>query len=209
MQPKVYQHCPVPHRARLLADSPETLRPAVWARGTHDAGWMRRVILLVLGCTVLLSVGSPTAAATAQLSSPRVSAPHWRWPTDLPRVIVRPYIAPATPYAAGHRGIDVEASSTVVFAPADGIVHFSGLVVDRSVLSISHVGGLLSSYEPVDSPLVAGDIVHRGDVIGQLQPGHCSTPCLHFGVRLDGEYVSPLNYLGGIPRSVLLPTAAG
>ncbi|WP_443208538.1 hypothetical protein [Salinibacterium sp. PAMC 21357] len=39
-----------------------------------------------------------------------------------------------------------------------------------------------------------------------MQAGHCTRPCLHFGVRVEGEYVSPLNYLSGIPRAVLLPT---
>jgi hypothetical protein len=28
---------------------------------------------------------------------------------------------------------------------------------------------------------------------------------VHFGVRIDGEYVSPFLFLGGIPRAVLLP----
>src|SRR5690606_31996405 len=121
--------------------------------------------------------------------------------------IVRPFVAPATPYASGHRGIDIRGTAgAAVVAPADGVVHFSGFVVDRPVLSIRHPGGLISSYEPVTSELVAGTVVHRGDTIGALQSGHGGAPCLHFGVRLHGDYVSPLLYLGGIPRSVLLPT---
>jgi murein DD-endopeptidase MepM/ murein hydrolase activator NlpD len=121
-------------------------------------------------------------------------------------MLVRPYIAPATPYGAGHRGIDVASTGGGVYSPAAGVVHFAGVVVDRPVLSIRHGGGLLSSFEPVTTELVAGDSVQRGDRVGTLQAGHCSTPCLHFGVRLDGDYVSPLNYLGGIPHSVQLPT---
>jgi hypothetical protein len=35
--------------------------------------------------------------------------------------------------------------------------------------------------------------------------GHCEGSCIHFGVRLHGEYVSPLLYLAGVPRAVLLP----
>jgi len=95
-----------------------------------------------------------------------------------------------------------------VYAPATGVVHFAGVVVDRPVLSIRHGDGLLSSFEPVTTELVAGDHVQRGDQVGTLEPGHCSTPCLHFGVRRNGDYVSPFNYLGGIPHSVLLPTRA-
>lgn len=93
-----------------------------------------------------------------------------------------------------------------MLAPADGVVRFAGWVVDRSVLSIDHGGGWVSSYEPVSTPLQPGDRVRRGDVIGTLQPGHCTGgSCLHFGVRLRGEYVSPLLLIGGQPRAVLLP----
>ena len=84
-------------------------------------------------------------------------------------------------------------------------MHFAGVVVDRPVLSISHEGGYLSSYEPVATTLRKGDPVARGDPIGTVERGHCSTPCLHFGVRLGGEYVSPLLLIGEVPRAVLLP----
>jgi murein DD-endopeptidase MepM/ murein hydrolase activator NlpD len=120
---------------------------------------------------------------------------------------VKPFIAPETRYAAGHRGIDIAAPvGSPVLAPSDGVVSFAGFVVDRPVLSVRHPGGLVSSYEPVATALVEGASIHRGEVIGVVVAGHCAAACLHFGVRLDGEYVSPLNYLGGIPRSVLLPT---
>lgn len=147
-----------------------------------------------------------TASADAVIAIGSGSAT-WSWPLDPPHPIARPFIAPATPYSSGHRGIDIHgAVGAAVHAPADGVVHFSGFVVDRPVISIRHAGGLVSSFEPVISELVAGMVVHRGDTIGALQSGHCGAPCLHFGVRRHGEYVSPLGYLGGIPRSVLLPT---
>lgn len=157
---------------------------------------MRRSLALLLVTLAVLPGARPVAAGD------------WAWPVSAPHPIVRPFVAPETRYSAGHRGIDVATEDPRVFAPAAGIVHFSGVVVDRPVLSIRHPGGLISSFEPVDSPLVAGTAVGRGDVVGTLLPGHCSVLCLHFGVRLDGEYVSPLLYLGGIPRSVLLPTPA-
>ena len=135
-----------------------------------------------------------------------VLAPPWGWPVDPPHVIVRPYLAPETPYSAGHRGIDIAAPGGTVYAPADGIVHFAGVVVDRPVLSIEHPGGVLTSYEPVVTPLVAGAPVERGQVIGTVLPGHCASPCLHFGVRVGGQYASPLAWLGGVEPAVLLPT---
>ncbi len=155
---------------------------------------------LVLPLVVLV------ALVPASASSAFPGDPVWNWPTDGQRIMLRPFIAPATPYAAGHRGIDV-ASTGVAISPDDGIVHFAGFVVDRPVLSIMHAGGLLSSFEPVSSELREGDRVHRGQIIGVVEPGHCAQLCLHFGVRLHGEYLSPLNFLGGIPRSVLLPNS--
>ena len=159
---------------------------------------------------------SVAAAASPAKLQPAVSAAGaasairsalWEWPVDGTRVLLRPYIAPPTPYGPGHRGIDIALSAGgTVYAPADGIVHFSGIVVDRPVLSIRHADGLISSFEPVSSKLVAGDHVRSGDQIGEAEAGHCTVACVHFGVRLYGDYVSPLNYLGGIPHSVLLPT---
>jgi murein DD-endopeptidase MepM/ murein hydrolase activator NlpD len=135
-------------------------------------------------------------------------APAWGWPSTAPHQVLRPFIAPATPYGSGHRGVDL-AAGTALVAPADGIVSFAGVVVDRGVLSITHGGGIVSSYEPVTTELVAGDVVHRGDVIATVEAGHCSVLCVHVGVRVDGAYVNPLLYLGDVPHSVLLPTRAG
>ncbi|MCU1413139.1 MAG: peptidase [Microbacteriaceae bacterium] len=157
-------------------------------------------ILFVL--VLLLPWAAPVDAAAGATSSPV-----WSWPVGPDHTIVRGFVAPLSDYGAGHRGIDIAApEGATVTAPDDGVVFFSGVVVDRPVLSIQHADGLVSSYEPVESPLVAGDVIHRGDAIGTVLAGHCDQPCLHFGVRLHGDYVSPLTYLGGIVRPVLLPT---
>ncbi len=148
------------------------------------------------------------ASASAIASRAAGAASEWGWPIAPPRRVVQTFVAPESEYGAGHRGIDVAATAgTVVLAPADGVVHFSGIVVDRPVLSIEHGGDLISSFEPVFSDLTPGTVVRRGQPVGLVAAGgHCSSVCLHFGVRLHGQYVSPLNYLGGIPPPVLLPT---
>lgn len=200
---------------------------AVRARVTVGAGILNRVLLPLpprparLACLVLLALAavavSPAPALAARQSANEQSAtgaaPRWAWPIAGPKTILRPFIAPDSAYSAGHRGIDLAAEvGTIVFAPADGVIHFSGTVVDRPVLSIEHPGSLLSSFEPVTSTLSAGATVHRGDPVGTIaansgaNAGHCSSSCLHFGARLHGRYLSPLNYLGGIPLPVLLPT---
>jgi len=161
----------------------------------------RLPVRLARAVAVTLSLAIATAGPAASNA-----AGNWAWPVEPPYRILRPFIAPETPYSAGHRGIDVAAQSARVLAPSAGVVHFAGVVVDRPVLSIRHPGGLISSYEPVIALVSEGQSVARGDVIGEAILGHCSVPCIHFGVRRDGKYISPLNYLGGIPRSILLPT---
>ncbi|MDP9027834.1 MAG: peptidoglycan DD-metalloendopeptidase family protein [Actinomycetota bacterium] len=186
---------------------------------TSDANltlmWPRmlsRAILVALLVALPLG-GTLTAGATrGPVARGHANVPHaihgsWSWPVVGPHPIARPYLAPPTPYAAGHRGIDIRAEAgTSVIAPDDGVVHFVGVVVDRPVVSIAHDRGVLSSFEPVSSALSAGDPVTRGEVIGTLLPGHCTSPCLHLGARIDGAYVNPLLFLGGVPWSVLLPS---
>ncbi len=148
---------------------------------------------------LLVGISPSSSAAPARIAS-------WSWPLAPPHSLARPYLAPPTPYGSGHRGIDIRgADGSPVLAPADGVVHFAGFVVDRPVLSIEHPGGVLSSYEPVTTTLTAGDAVRRRQVVGTLLTGHCAAACLHFGVRIDGEYLNPLLFLGGVPHSVLYP----
>ena len=90
------------------------------------------------------------------------------------------------------------------------MVSFSGVVVDREVLSIDHGGGYVSSFEPVESELEVGDSVTEGQTVAELSTyddgsHHCDSPCLHWGVRLFGEYINPLLLIGELEPSVLLP----
>lgn len=156
------------------------------------------LLLTLLAGLTLAAVSTPAAA---------VRLGQWQWPVEAPRVVLREFLAPPTRYSAGHRGIDLEADAgRAVFAPADGVVSFSGTVVDRPVLSLRHDGDLLSSYEPLASSLAKGEAVARGQLLGVVaEGGHCDGRCVHLGVRLRGEYVSPMLLLGGVPRAVLLP----
>ncbi len=89
---------------------------------------------------------------------------------------------------------------------------YVGTVVDRPVITIDHGNGLRSSFEPVASSLAAGSAVAEGDVLGQVQAGHCgpAPPCLHWGVRRGEDYVNPLAFVMDQRPSVLLqPIDAG
>lgn len=176
---------------------------------------IRRVVFVAL---VTLVFCAPVGAGTADASSlPSVSTPGprdavpsssetWVWPLSSFR-LVQPYVAPAHEYGPGHRGIDLEAGDApVARAPATGVVAFSGSVAGRSLVTIDHGDGLVTTLEPVVSELQPGVAVGRGEPIGAIDVGgHAEPGTVHFGVRLDGEYINPMLLLGGVPRAVLLP----
>lgn len=162
-------------------------------------------ILLALALT--LGASGTTAVSAAARSD---EEPRWPWPVDGAREVVEPFRAPAHAFGAGHRGIDLAAPpGAVVRAPADGLVAFRGVVVDRPLLTIAHAGGLVTTFEPLQSTLQPGDAVSAGDEIGLVATGgHAAAGALHLGVRLDGEYINPMLLFGKVPRAVLLPCCA-
>jgi murein DD-endopeptidase MepM/ murein hydrolase activator NlpD len=154
----------------------------------------------VLAALLLL----PAAAAPAE-TAPR---PSWDWPLSPRPAVLRAFDPPDRPWMSGHRGVDLEAADDdgPVTSPESGTVSFVGVVVDRPVITIDHGGGLRSSFEPVDSPLAAGTLVAKGEVIGTLQPGHCGAlACVHWGVRRGDAYVNPLEFVTDLRPSILLP----
>ncbi|WP_107054271.1 M23 family metallopeptidase [Streptomyces sclerotialus] len=133
------------------------------------------------------------------------------WPvshaTGARPVVIRPWVPPPTPWAAGHRGVDLASrAGATVRAAAPGRVSFAGNVAGRGVLSIALSGTgrppLRTTYEPVRPTVRKGDRVRAGQPVAVLQPGpyHCDTPCLHWGLRRGRTYLDPLSLL---PPSLL------
>lgn len=169
---------------------------------------MRFITSLALLPALALWVAGPAvapAATTLRAEAPVVRDGVWEWPATGPHQVIRPFIAPPVRWAAGHRGVDLAAGDELL-APADGVVSYAGRVVDRGVLTIDHGDGVVSSYEPVTALVTRGDAVSAGEIVATVDPGHCTVACVHMGVRVDGAYVNPLRWLGGVPRAVLLPT---
>ena len=184
---------PFPRPRLLRPPRIPTVRSGTVRSGTVPAGALVLALVLVLG---------------AALPSPGSAARGWAWPLSPRPAVVGEWVPPAQRWAQGHRGVDLDAApAATVRAPAAGTVSFVGFVVDRPVLTLDHGGGVRSSFEPVESALVAGDRVRRGQVVGVLRGrDHCGPrTCLHWGVRRDGEYVNPLQFVGALEPSVLLP----
>lgn len=178
------------------------MTPDSRARGT------RRPAAVLASAALLCTLGmAGTSSASASAPSVVVEAADWAWPVRPPLRVIAPFLAPPTPYSAGHRGIDIQSTAGAeVRAPARGVVTFAGPVAGRGVVAIDHGSGIVSAIEPVAAGVAAGATVDQGDLLGRVAGGgHCDGTCVHFGVRLHGEYVSPLLFLGGVPRAVLLP----
>ena len=129
----------------------------------------------------------------------RAVAPRFRWPVDGTPRIVRRFDPPPEPWLAGHRGVDLAAApGATVRAASDGRVLFAGPVGGRGVVSVTHTGGLRTTYEPVTPAVAAGDLVSAGDILGTLDVGHggCPAACLHWGLRRGDVYLDPLLLLG-------------
>lgn len=149
---------------------------------------------------VVLSLAVTTAGPGSAI------ADAWAWPLSPLPAVQRRFDGPPAPWAPGHRGVDLQASPRQpVLAPAAGTVVFSGIVVDRGVITIDHGNGLRSSFEPVMNSLPLGSVVSKSQQIAVLGNGtHCPSACLHWGVRRDSLYVDPLGFLSR-RFAVLLP----
>ena len=182
--------------------------PPTQDRAVHR---LRRGVLSAVVALAILLSGSGAAAveATDFTDSPRrmdLAELGWVWPATGFR-LARAYVAPAHEYGPGHRGVDLDLlGGSEVRAPADGMVAFAGGVAGRGILTIDQGGGLVTTLEPLDRDLLPGAPVVKGAHIATLAlGGHTSPGALHFGVRLNGEYINPMLLLGGVPRAVLLP----
>jgi murein DD-endopeptidase MepM/ murein hydrolase activator NlpD len=162
-----------------------------------DALVRRTVSLLVV---VFASIVQPGAAAADGT---------WTWPVTGP--VIRGFDPPASPFGAGHRGIDIAApAGTPVLAPAAGVVTFAGRVAGQLFVSIDHGAGLVSTSSWLSSVSVAkDDVVAQGQAVGASGIGHPSEPVahLHLGIRLGGAYVDPLDYLSPLGVAGLIRLA--
>lgn len=109
--------------------------------------------------------------------------------------IIRHFEPPPTPFAAGHRGIDMAVpAGTAVVAANDGVVTFAGPVAGELFVTIAHADGIRTTYSFLSSVSVKKDAsVVRGQIIGSSGPGHAGStqPHLHFGARVGDAYIDP------------------
>lgn len=164
------------------------------------------VAWLVLGFLLFVTAPAPFPApapgapvltpAATDVSVPAIGR---GWPVGVRPAVLRGWEPPATVYGRGHRGVDLAApAGAPVRAVAAGRVSFAGRVAGKGVVSVELTGtDLRTTFEPVTATVAKGDEVEAGEVVGTVNAtgSHCTTTCVHWGLRRGEAYLDPLSLL--------------
>ena len=86
-----------------------------------------------------------------------------------------------------------------VYAAGAGTVRFAGSVALTPTVSIRHPGGIITTYQPVEPAVVAGQAVSAGQLIGVLTEPVTGWPGLSWGARFGEVYINPVHLLDRPP----------
>lgn len=159
----------------------------------------RHLVPLLLALLLLVACPLPGSAAD--------EVPVGTWPLRPQPTVVHRFAPPPTPYAAGHRGVDLAAAAgQPVRTALPGTVTFAGSIAGRGVVVVDH-GATRTTYEPVDASVRTGTQVGAGEPVGRVRPGpasHCfPATCLHWGWIAGETYLDPLLLVGAGPVRLL------
>ena len=126
----------------------------------------------------------------------------FKWPAPSYTRITSPFGWRIHPVYGGnrfHNGVDMAApGGSPILAAYDGEVTAAGYSNSMgNYIYLNHGSGLVTIYMHASKLYVSkGQTVSKGDKIAAVgTTGRSTGNHLHFGVRLNGEYVSPWNYL--------------
>jgi murein DD-endopeptidase MepM/ murein hydrolase activator NlpD len=107
--------------------------------------------------------------------------------------IIQHFVAPSCERCAGHRGVTIATrSGQQVVAVLPGTISYVGEVAGLTyVVQVVRPGVKVTyGWLTPDPQLLEGEVVARGDVVG------VAGERTYLGVRVGGQYVEPLRYLG-------------
>lgn len=124
------------------------------------------------------------------------------WPCPASSRITSKFGARSSPTegaSSNHKGIDIGAptGSNILAAAAGEVVVSTYSYSAGNYVMINHGGGVYTVYMHASKLLCkVGDSVKQGAVIAKVgSTGYSTGPHLHFGVRLNGTYVNPSQYV--------------
>lgn len=154
---------------------------------------MSRTRSAVLAAPVVIACAALVALVPDATGRPAEAATTWVRP--VPGALVRPFVAPASAYGPGHRGVDLRADpGTSVRAVADGVVETAGPVggslhvvlrlADGSRAGVSFLAGIA---------VAPGERVVAGAVLGRAGGSGIAHPpgAVHLSWRVRGVYRDP------------------
>lgn len=101
--------------------------------------------------------------------------------------------------STNHQGLDIAGSMGDPVGAADGgtVIYAGWYGGAGKTVMIEHDDGTITQYSHLSWwDAKVGDVVGQGQVIGNVgSTGNSTGPHLHFGVKVNGEYVDPLTYL--------------
>lgn len=156
---------------------------------------------------IIEALEAAVAAERAQLAEAnrlRYDGGMFAWPAPSYTRISSPYgwrMHPTLGVDKFHNGVDMAApGGSPILAAYDGRVVAAGYSSSMgNYIMLDHGDELYTIYMHASALYVSrGDTVTRGENIAAVgTTGRSTGNHLHFGVRLNGQYVDPMSYLGG------------
>lgn len=107
--------------------------------------------------------------------------------------------SPTEGASTNHQGIDISSStgSNIIAAAAGEVIISTYSYSAGNYIMINHGGGVMTVYMHCSQLLASvGDQVTQGQVIAKVgSTGYSTGSHLHFGVRVNGSYVNPTQYV--------------
>ena len=107
--------------------------------------------------------------------------------------------SPTKGASSNHQGIDIGAAtgSNIVASAAGEVVISTYSYSAGNYVMVNHGGGVYTVYMHASKLLCkVGDKVKQGQVIAKVgSTGYSTGPHLHFGIRVNGTYVNPSQYV--------------
>lgn len=141
-------------------------------------------------------------AAGKQYNTTSIGNINFIWPCPSSSRITSPFgdrESPTEGASSGHKGIDIGAAtgSSIKAAAAGEVIISTYSYSAGNYIMINHGGGVYTAYMHCSQLLVSvGDEVTQGQEIAKVGSTGVSTgPHLHFGIRVNGNYVNPTSYV--------------
>ena len=124
------------------------------------------------------------------------------WPCPSSSRVTSPFGGRSSPTegaSSNHQGMDIGApsGSNIIAAAAGEVIISTYSYSAGNYIMINHGGGVYTVYMHCSQLLASkGDKVTQGQVIAKVgSTGYSTGPHLHFGIRVNGSYVNPANYV--------------